>query len=115
MSAFGERNKASGRQVCDRATQQANLGLYLTIFYEWKREAMLNANTRMNQHKVTAKREQLLGVQKMFREFANQLEAQLKGSDAGDNTARGMKYARTKKDPGSCSLPDIHSNRSGKA
>jgi len=71
------------------------------------------SNHRSNQSKVDSKRQQLLQVQQMFRNFAGQLEAQLKGS-AGDDSARGA-YKRTSKNAGSCSLPDINSGRAAKA
>jgi len=113
--AFGDRNKKNGGRVCDRATHQQNLALLLGIFYEWRLDAAVTANHRSNLAKVDSKRQQLLGVQLMFRDFAGQLETQLKGS-AGDDTSRGQKYRTTsKKGGGQCSLPNINSNRSGKA
>merc|ERR1712039_664792 len=112
MTMFGDRNKAGAHGACDRATYHQQVALQLTCFYSWRLEAVLSANHRTNQAKVDSKRQQLLGVQQMFRQFAQQLEAQLKGS-TGDDSARGLKYARTNKNHGACSLPDINSGRAG--
>lgn len=114
MSQFGDRNKASGRNLGNRANQQQDLAVMITIFYYWRLDSVMCSNHRTNQTKVDSKRQQLLQVQQMFRNFAGQLEAQLKGSAEGDS-ARGMHYKRTNKNAGSCSLPEISSGRAPKA
>merc|ERR1719188_950712 len=110
MTAFGERNKKNGHAACNRAKQQEEIAFMLTMFYYWKLDASMSSSLRNNQQKVESKRQQLLQVQQMFRSFAGQLEAQLKGS-TGVESARGMAYKRTHKSGGSCSLPDINSGR----
>merc|ERR1712032_70533 len=109
-AAFGDRNKKNGHNCCNRAQQQQEIAYLLTMFYYWKMDTVMSSSLRGNQQKVDSKRQQLLQVQQMFRSFAGQLEAQLKGS-AGDESARGMAYKRTHKNAGSCSLPDINSGR----
>merc|ERR1740121_1419358 len=111
MTQFGERNKESGNRVCDRATHHQNLALLLSCFYEWRFDAVTTACHRNNLAKVESKRQQLLQVQHMFRDFAAQLETQLKSSS--QDSARGHQYRRTGKDKnaGGVSLPDIHSGR----
>jgi len=111
MTAFGDRNKKSGHAACNRGKQQQEIAYLLTMFYYWKLDAVMSSSLKTNQQKVDSKRQQLLQVQQMFRSFAGELEAQLKGS-TGDESARGMAYKRThNKSGGSCSLPDINSGR----
>merc|ERR1712046_147978 len=110
MTAFGDRNKANGHSACNRAKQQQEIGYLLTFFYYWKLDSTMMSSLRNNQQKVDSKRQQLLQVQQMFRSFAGQLEAQLKGS-TGEDSARGMNYKRTHKNANSCSLPATGSGR----
>jgi len=114
MSQFGDRNKANGRALGNRSSQQQDISVLITLFYYWRLDSVMCSNHRGNQTKVDSKRQQLLQVQQMFRNFAGQLEAQLKGSSEVDS-ARGMHYKRTNKNASSCSLPEISSGRAPKA
>jgi len=70
----------------------------------------MEATEFMYRAKIEAKKQQLYGVQQMFRQFAAQLEAGMKEQDS----ARDLYKKRTKtmtKNDATVSLPDIHSGR----
>lgn len=106
FSSFGDRNLKNSRGVADRARIMNELAIYLRIFTAWKLDAKTEATMHKYQSRIEAKKQQLLGVQTMFRNFATQLESSLKDSD---NSAREAKYnQRISKKEGSVSLPNIH-------
>merc|ERR1740121_2951 len=82
-------------------------------FMVWKLDARKEKALRSHQAKIDAKRQQLVGVQEMFRQFASKLESGLK-STAGDGTTRDWREGKPptakalhKGQPDGVSLPDI--------
>jgi hypothetical protein len=114
FSMFGDRSKAGGQSAMDKAAYYSNQLAILRCWGAWKSDTKIMAVHRSYHHKVEAKRNQLLGVQQMFRNFASELESGLKGS----LSSRGDMWERPKQGiankgpkPGGVSLPDINSGR----
>merc|ERR1719235_732264 len=87
--------------------------IFLRIFSAWRMDLVVEKTLKVHQGKIEAKRQQLLGVQQMFRNFALQLESGIKAQ--GDSTPLGpppdgYKYKKqmTRGADGAVSLPDIH-------
>lgn len=114
-SAFRERNKHGAKGVMEKARQHTDQMLQLTCFGQWHLYAKVEFCERLKTAKMEAKQCQLVGVQHMFRSFAQQLEVSLKD---GQHDAIDDDYSRYQSDPrpprkglskadASVSLPDI--------
>merc|ERR1712061_70154 len=91
LSMFHERNKMSGMSAMERASYAIEQCLLLRAFGAWKLDSTMENGNRSCHDKIEAKRQQLVGVQQMFRNFATQLESGLKASQAETtNDARGL-------------------------
>mmetsp|Transcript_22869 Transcript_22869/g.36554 ORF Transcript_22869/g.36554 Transcript_22869/m.36554 type:complete len:560 (-) Transcript_22869:227-1906(-) len=114
---FGERNKRGARGVMDRAHEHQITMLYLKVWGAWKLETRVEQILKLNQGRIDGKRQQLLGVQSMFRNFAVQLENNIaQGADSNRDLAMGppptykKQYVRgMTRTEQTVSLPDIHS------
>merc|ERR1719446_839223 len=102
------RNSDSARSVMERARKHQEEMVYRKHWNAWRIDAKLSKLMTEHQSKIDAKKQQLHGVQTLFRQFAAQLENNLKDQDS----ARELYKRRTKtsmsKGGGSTSLPDIH-------
>merc|ERR1719213_515996 len=78
FSSFGARNKSSAKSCMDRAAESADMSTYIVIFWYWKREARVERMRRYAKDKNLKKKQQLVGVKGLFKNFANELEAGLK-------------------------------------
>mmetsp|Transcript_119635 Transcript_119635/g.194610 ORF Transcript_119635/g.194610 Transcript_119635/m.194610 type:complete len:173 (+) Transcript_119635:1-519(+) len=117
LGVFGDRNKGSAKSVMQRAADHANNMTLLRHFNAWRLDATVERLLRQNQGRIDSKRQQLLQVQQMFRNFAVQLEAGIKsGADSDRDLAlgppRSFEHGKSRKQmtksEGSVSLPDIH-------
>merc|ERR1711988_2086509 len=88
FGSFGARNKASAGSAMDRAAAATELSTYIVIFCYWKRETRVNRMKRYAQDKNNKKKQQLIGVKGLFKNFANELEAGLK--DGTPRPAEGV-------------------------
>jgi len=125
MDSFQQRSKASSGSVMNRAGQHMTTMLLLRSFNCWRMDSRMEHTMKVYHARIDAKRQQLVGVQQMFRKFAEQLEGGLKSKDPDgkdtsrlfDNPSRG-KHQRERKlsknDPNSLSLPDIKKPSSGR-
>jgi hypothetical protein len=75
---FSMRNGKSAKNCMDRAAEATELGTYIVVFQYWKREAKVERMRRYARDKNTKKKNQLLGVKGLFKNFSNELEAGLK-------------------------------------
>merc|ERR1719362_2299415 len=99
----------------NRAGQHVQNMLLLRCYHAWRLDARMEHTMKVHHTKIDAKRQQLVGVQQMFRNFAAQLEGGLKessGKDSSrifDNVSHHRVARKNKKDenPGSRSLPEI--------
>merc|ERR1719454_1686782 len=114
LGAFGARNKKGAKNACERAHEHNIIMLYLKVFGAWRLDTQIEKTLRKHQNRIQGKRDQLLGVQQMFRKFAQELEANME-AQKNDDSIRNLKegppagFKRTvKKSDGSVSLPDIH-------
>jgi hypothetical protein len=122
--------KMGDHVVMGRQIEMQNAMLNLTLFAGWRQVVRIEATLRKHHGKVDAKRQQLVGVQHMFRNFATQLEAGLKqGQDTDRDFAAGPPPRKSRqhesrqhgsrqhgmrRDEASVSLPDInHSGSKG--
>jgi len=106
------KNKMKAEDCMERAQTQGEITLLLEVFNAWKLDAMMDASLRMHHGKIDAKRQQLVGVQQMFRSFANQLEKSIKEGSTGDTNydlgnVAPRKHGIVRTDA-QRSLPDIH-------
>jgi len=107
---FSDRNSTNATSVMERARLHMEEMVYRRHWNAWRLYARMEATEFMYRAKIEAKKQQLYGVQQMFRQFAAQLEAGMKEQDS----ARELYKRRTKtlsKSDGTVSLPDIHSSR----
>lgn len=110
FSSFADRNSAGAQSVMERARKHLEEMVFRRHMNAWRLYARMEGTEGLYRAKIEAKKQQLYGVQQMFRQFAAQLEEGLKEKDS----ARELYKRRTKtmsKNDGSVSLPDIHSGR----
>jgi hypothetical protein len=81
MGQFNSRNKMNSMNACERAEYCANLMIYMKMFAAWKLDTKVEIAHRFHSGKIDGKRQQLIGVQHMFKKFAAQLESGLKETD----------------------------------
>merc|ERR1719223_980368 len=68
----------------ERQRIQVEQMIQLRVIVAWRLDARVEATLKVHHSKIDAKRQQLVGVQYMFRNFAKQLEAGLAdGADTG--------------------------------
>merc|ERR1719408_1210352 len=104
FSTFNTRNKASAGSAMDRAAAAAEDSTYIVIFWYWKREVKVERMRRYARDKNSKKKQQLVGVKGLFKNFANELEAGLK--DGTPRVEMGASAAAKKKSGGSPS-PEV--------
>merc|ERR1719217_546851 len=91
--------------------------LCLKIFGTWRLHVRQEQLVFKHQERIDGKRQQLVSVQQMFRNFAKQLESNIQsGADSNRDLAagpppskKGNRKSLEKGGEGSVSLPDIHS------
>lgn len=114
MGEFGNRNKKGAQSVMQRAHEHGLTMLYLKVFGAWRLDTKIEQTLKIHQGRIDGKRQQLLGVQQMFRNFAMQLETNIQsGADSNRELAAGPPPGKQgkrgmQKNDGSVSLPDIH-------
>merc|ERR1711959_584823 len=95
FGSFAAKNKASAGSAMDRAAAATDNSTLIVIFWYWKRETKVERMKRYARDKNQKKKQQLIGVKGLFKNFANELEAGLK-----DGTPRtGAVQATKKKSP----------------
>merc|ERR1719263_442546 len=120
MGGFGARNKASAKNACERAHEHNMTMLYLKVWGAWRIDTMMEKMLKHHQGRIDGKRSQLLGVQQMFRNFAQQLESNIQaGQDSNRDLSGGVppgykkQYVRgVTRSEQAMSLPDIHAKPS---
>merc|ERR1712139_515512 len=101
FATFGARNKASAGSAMDRSAAAAEMSTLIVIFWYWKRVTRVERMKRYARDKNTKKKQQLIGVKGLFKNFANELEAGLKdgtprvASDGGAVQPKKKKSGRT--------------------
>merc|ERR1712056_93881 len=98
FKSMRSRQSGNAQGVQGRVNEQMKMNLLLKCSMAWKIEARVNKeNTEFNR-KLDQKRKQLQSVQKLFKEFARQLEEGL-GNVDGDSSGRySAKSRRSMKD-----------------
>jgi len=132
LTSLATRNKVSAGSALAKAASSIDQMMVLRILFSWRNHARTEFTMRRHHVMVDAKRQQLVGVQQMFRDFAKQLEAGVKAqaqmaqdAAAGGGSTRpplGEPQPAASREPaassgggkrlskaeGSTSLPDIH-------
>lgn len=115
MGLFQDRNKANGRNVGQKASFYQDERLLLDVFGAWRLDTRMELTMGRYQLKIDAKRQQLVGVQQMFRKFAMQLDGRMKESSDTNRDLREGAYPSKKKQlqksEGTVSLPDINAKQ----
>merc|ERR1711874_544617 len=99
---FNSKNKAGAMGVQERAA-------YMQVLNAWKLDTRMEKTLAYHGASIDSKRQQLVMVQQMFRNFAVQLESGLKDDNSGrtfDNSSGRKK--KMNKGEGSVSLPEIN-------
>jgi len=78
FKSFGVRNKASAGNCGERGAQLAEQGVLITVFNYWKKETRVERMRRYGKERNNKKKQQVLGVKGLFRNFASELESGLK-------------------------------------
>mmetsp|Transcript_117630 Transcript_117630/g.315404 ORF Transcript_117630/g.315404 Transcript_117630/m.315404 type:complete len:594 (-) Transcript_117630:42-1823(-) len=114
FKAFGAKGKTAGMSAAERVTYYNDMSLVIKTWSAWKLDTRMEKQLRFYHGRIDAKRKQLLGVQEMFRSFANELEGGLKKASAestrGDAPA-ALKGRGLAKSDSSVNLPDIHNKK----
>merc|ERR1712138_383624 len=83
----------------DRSAAATEMSVLIVIFWYWKREVRVQCMKRYAQDKNNKKKQQLIGVKGLFKNFANELEAGLKDGtprvEAGVVAPKKKKSGRT--------------------
>lgn len=103
LAAFKTRSKGHAGLATGKTIMSLEEMLKIQVLNAWRLDSRLEATLKLHHAKVESKRQQLLGVQQMFRTFAHQLDTRLKGSFDSDRTS-GKRLNKTE---GTVSLPDI--------
>merc|ERR1719253_2268117 len=98
FKSFNTRNKQSAGSAMDRAAQAADDSVCIVIFNYWKREVKVERMRRFARDKNSKKKQQLVGVKGLFKNFANELEAGLK--EGTPRTEQGAVQTQKKKKSG---------------
>merc|ERR1711959_471295 len=112
FAAFGARNKQGAMSAGEKATAVKEYGLVVHALLLWMEVTKVERMLRYYQARVDGKKQQLSGLQSMFRNFATQLESGLKEGTPRDmgsvkDKKSGSKSGMSKSDQ-TVSLPNIH-------
>lgn len=109
VKVFSSRVKKPALAALEATAVMQDDSLLVQVLWAWRMEAKAEATMRLHRAKIDAKRQQLVGVQQMFRTFAQQLEAGLRNTGCDSNRDPLSPYAKGKKpDPTPVSLPEIN-------
>lgn len=120
FQGLGARNKKNAINLLESAHENGLSMLYVKVFAAWRLDCRIEQLLRQHGLKIDAKRQQLHGVQRMFRNFAVELETNIRSYQDTDvdnlETLRsigGQSSAKYKRQLGAypehaASLPDIH-------
>jgi len=78
FGSFGSRNKGAAMSANQRAAYAQDVGSMVVIFWYWKIFWQVERMRRFAKEKNNKKKQQLVGVKGLFKNFANELEAGLK-------------------------------------
>lgn len=111
FKSFGTKGKTAGMNASERQAYYADMSIVISTWSAWKLDTKMEKQLRHFHGKIEGKRRQLLGVQDMFRSFANELEGGLR--KAGAESTRGdapavLKDRGLHKSASAVNLPDIH-------
>jgi len=112
---FSDRNKGRAFGAVTLAASALEEGVMIRYLGAWRTWAKMENVMRKHHAMIEGKRQQLVGVQQMFRDFAKQLEGPSKEKTQAIETAPGKSEGkRLSKSQGTTSLPDIHTTGSGR-
>jgi hypothetical protein len=78
FNEFSSRNQKSAKSCMDRHAELTEQGSIIVVFLLWKKESKIERMRRYAKDKNVKKKNQLIGVKGLFKNFANELEAGLK-------------------------------------
>eukprot|EP00429_Kryptoperidinium_foliaceum_P127922 CAMPEP_0176264800 /NCGR_PEP_ID=MMETSP0121_2-20121125/41815_1 /TAXON_ID=160619 /ORGANISM="Kryptoperidinium foliaceum, Strain CCMP 1326" /LENGTH=663 /DNA_ID=CAMNT_0017604813 /DNA_START=14 /DNA_END=2002 /DNA_ORIENTATION=+ len=88
LTSWGEKRKETGISATERAIRHKEEMIELRVLCAWRVFIKVDKAVRLHQASVDRKREQLTGVQNLFRDFASRLETNI-----GKDTARDFVFA----------------------
>jgi len=96
FKSFHGRNKKGAKGAMGRAAELQEENTMIVYFWYWKREAKVERMRRYARDKNTKKKQQLIGVKGLFKNFASELEQGLKdGTPRVDGGATKKKSGRS--------------------
>jgi len=78
LGSFASRNKGTAMHEMNRMLAVSEAGLMLAIFHYWKRDTKVERMRRYGREKNKKRKDQLVGVKGLFKNFASELENGLK-------------------------------------
>jgi len=78
LGNFASRNKGTAMHEMNRMIAVAEAGLQLAVFHFWKRDTKVERMRRYGREKNKKRKDQLVGVKGLFKNFASELENGLK-------------------------------------
>merc|ERR1712048_1486627 len=105
FKSFQDRNSTNAKSAMERARLHLEEMVYRRHWNAWRLYARMEATEFMYRAKIEAKKQQLYGVQTMFRQFAAQLEAGMKDQDSARELSKFKRTKTFSKSDGAVSLP----------
>jgi len=96
LDAFADKNKKSAMSATQRTAQIVDQGYLVLVFSLWKRDAKIERIVRYGRETNLKRKEKLVEVKGLFKNFANELESNLK---AGTPRISGAKRSKTPTSP----------------
>merc|ERR1712146_174547 len=78
LGNFASRNKGTAMHEMNRMLAVSEASLLLAVFHYWKRDTKVERMRRFGRDKNKKRKDQLIGVKGLFKNFAGELEAGLK-------------------------------------
>merc|ERR1712079_841382 len=90
LNGFASKNKGAAMNATQKKAQIEEQNLLIPIFCLWKREAKVERMRRFGKEKNLKRKQELQGVKGLFKNFASELEENLKeGTPRVEVTAKG--------------------------
>merc|ERR1740138_1902571 len=78
LGGFASRNKGSAMSAQERCAHLQEESLLIYVFAFWKRDSKVERIKRIGKEKNMKRKQELLGVKGLFKNFASELECSLK-------------------------------------
>jgi len=91
LQNFQTKNKAAGMSASEKTAFLQDMQLQIFCMCQWKKDAKVSRIRRMGKEKDGARKQELVGVKSMFKNFASELEAGLSAGTPRVETTKKQK------------------------